>query len=593
MWGFRTFDDLAHDMRYGARYLGRSPMFTLVAVVSVAVAIGAGAAIFAITNAVAFRPIGVGDGETLYRVFTGGRTGGLYGSSSYLDYQAFADAGDIFSATCATDNVSATLAVAGDAVLHPGEIVSPDCFDALRLKPAFGRFFNTASLAQTSSPIVVSHGLWTRRLAADPAVIGQTVVVNGKHATIVAVAPRGFTGTSLDGSAEFWAPIGFADVVMPPGTIENRHRRFSDLRASARRHRSSACRSGAPGDRLTAPPRGRARLENRRRRHPPRDRYAGARRPFRAGTRHVPPDARPRSGGCRAHRRHRVREPCDDAAGAGCRAGARTLDPARTGRLTRACPPSAGDRKPHGVVGRQPPRRRCGRRRAAVTADYRPQGMPAFDVALDWRVLLFSVATAVGASLLFGLAPAAHALKLAIAEGMKAPSAVRRIRRLRVGPREALIVLQVTASLALLLVSTLFVQASMSAGTLNPGFNGQGVVILRVGFESLDRRRGAWRHSATAGLRPARAGHRAAYRSRQMVPLAGERMGFSRRSTTGSRGITSATSCRQVTSRHCEFRSSRAATSRCEMAPTPHVSPSSARPSRARRGRQWRTLSAA
>jgi predicted permease len=160
-----------------------------------------------------------------------------------------------------------------------------------------------------------------------------------------------------------------------------------------------------------------------------------------------------------------------------------------------------------------------------VSADYRPQGIPAFDVALDWGVLLFSVATAACASLLFGVAPAAHALKLAIAEGMKGPSSARRVRRLRVGPREALIVLQVTASLAILLVSTLFVRASMSAGTLHPGFSGQSVVTVRVGFEALDR-------AAVPGIttRLLDAAQRVPGVERAslagMVPLAGERVGF-------------------------------------------------------------------
>src|SRR5687767_11008921 len=170
MWGFRKFDDLAHDIRYGMRYLGRSPVFTLVAIVSVAVAIGAGAAIFAITNAVTFRPIAVGEGDTLYRVFTSGRTGGLYGNNSFPDFLSFAEARDAFSSTCALDNVSATISVRDEATLHPGEIVSPDCFSALTLRPALGRFFDAVSLAETPWPIVISHGLWTRRLAASPTV---------------------------------------------------------------------------------------------------------------------------------------------------------------------------------------------------------------------------------------------------------------------------------------------------------------------------------------------------------------------------------------------------------------------------------------
>jgi putative ABC transport system permease protein len=140
-------------------------------------------------------------------------------------------------------------------------------------------------------------------------------------------------------------------------------------------------------------------------------------------------------------------------------------------------------------------------------------------------VLVFSIAVAVCASLLFGVAPAVHALKLAIAEGMKGPSSSRRIRRLRIGPREALIVLQVTASLAMLLVATLFVRASISAGTLNPGFNGQSVVTLRVGFDALDE-------AAVPGVtvRLLETAQRVPGIDRvslaAIVPMAGERVGF-------------------------------------------------------------------
>ena len=526
MWGFRTLDDLVHDVRYGVRYLGRSPVFTLVAIVSVAVAIGAGAAIFAITNAVGFRSIGVGDGDSLYRVFTSGRRGGLYGGSSYPDYRSFAAATDIFSATCAIDNVPATLAIDGEAVLHTGEIASPDCFDALRLKPAYGQFFSSASLAQTPFPVVVSHGLWTRRLAGDPAAIGRAVVLNGRHGTIVGVAPRGFAGTSLDGSAEFWAAVSFADVVMPAGTIDDReHRRFSIyarlrdgidrsraeaalqvIAAQLRREDDRAWKTDAGGNRRVTVIQ---ELEARFAQAP--DMFLltfgtglGAVALI-VGIACVNLATMLLARGAARAKELSIRLALGASRG-------RVLRQLATESLLVS---TAGSVIGVGLVAAA----------LRLSADRRPEGIPAFDVALDWRVLLFSVATALGASLLFGLAPAAHALKLAIAEGMKAPSAVRRIRRLRVGPREALIVLQVTASLAMLLVSTLFVRASMTAGTLNPGFNGQGVVTVRVGFDALDT-------AATSGLteRLLDAANRVPGVERaalaHMVPLAGERLGM-------------------------------------------------------------------
>ena len=526
MWGFRTFDDLAHDVRYGVRYLGRSPLFTLVAVVSVAVAIGAGAAVFALTNAIAFRPIGVGDGQSLYRVFTANRGGGPYGSSSYADYQSFAEATDIFASTCAVDNVPATLTVDGDAALHTGEIASPDCFEALRLRPAYGRFFSSASGAETPSPIVVSHALWMRRLEGDPGVIGRTLVVNGRHATIVAVAPRGFAGTSLDGSADFWVPISFADILMPPGTIEDRgHRRFS---VYARLHEGVDRRRGEAALAVIA-----SRL-----RRVDEHLWQAADGSTRRVT--LMPELEARFA--QAPDMFSVTFVAGFAAvalivGIACvnlatmllaRGAARARElsirlalGASRGRVVRQLATESfivsfvGSVLGLAVLATA----------LRLATDYRPEGMPAFDVVLDWRVVLFSVGTAIVASLVFGAAPAAHALKLAIAEGMKGPSSTRRVRRLRVGPREALIVLQVTASLAMLLVSTLCVQASMAAGTLNPGFNAQGVVISRIGFEAIDPKA-----APTLPGRLLEAAARVPGVERvslaQVIPLAGERMGL-------------------------------------------------------------------
>lgn len=526
MWGFRTFDDLAHDVRYGARYLGRSPIFTIVAVVSVAVAIGTAAAIFAITNAVTFRSIGVGDGSTLYRIFTAGRTGGLYQGNSYEDYLTFAEARDVFSATCALDNIDATIGVGTEARLHPGELVSPDCFDALQLKPAYGRFFDSASLTQTPWPVVISHGLWRRRLAADPGAIGRTVVVNGRHATIVGVAPRGFNGTSLDGAAEFWAPISFADITMPPRALEGRgNRRFTvfvRLRDGVDRTRAEAAL---------------AVIASRLRREDER-----AWQTADGGTRRVTVmqelDARFAQSS----------EMLWLTFGSGLGAIALIVGIACVNLATMLLARGAVRARELSIrLALGASRARVVRQLATeslmvslagsilgvglvavalrVSADYRPSGMPAFDVALDWRVLLFAVGTAVFASLLFGLMPARHALKLAIAEGMKGPASARRIRGMRVGAREGLIVLQVTASFAMLLVSTLFVRASMTAGTLNPGFNATSVLIFRMGFEAIEP-------TAASGLteRLLEAGNQVPGIERialaAMVPLAGERTGF-------------------------------------------------------------------
>src|SRR5688500_860861 len=93
MWGFPRAESVVQDVRYGLRALRRSPVFTAVAVLSIAGGLAAGTAIFAIMNAVIYRSIGVGDGGGLYRIFTADRSGtSLYSSSSYLDFEAFREA---------------------------------------------------------------------------------------------------------------------------------------------------------------------------------------------------------------------------------------------------------------------------------------------------------------------------------------------------------------------------------------------------------------------------------------------------------------------------------------------------------------------
>jgi predicted permease len=116
---------------------------------------------------------------------------------------------------------------------------------------------------------------------------------------------------------------------------------------------------------------------------------------------------------------------------------------------------------------------------------YRIPDIPAVDLAVDWRVLAFAIGLAVLASLLFGLAPAFHTLRLALAEGMKGGAPLVRSRRLRFGPRDFLIVVQVGVSMALLLVATLFGRALGSKTTVSPGFETDGIVVMQVELEAV------------------------------------------------------------------------------------------------------------
>ena len=110
----------------------------------------------------------------------------------------------------------------------------------------------------------------------------------------------------------------------------------------------------------------------------------------------------------------------------------------------------------------------------------RPEGIPAVNLAIDWRVVFFAAIVAAIATVMCGLLPGAHVVRLAIAEGMKGRAAAVRTRWIRAGAREALIVVQVTASVALLLVSTLFARGLAAGAAASPGFVTDGVATVGV-----------------------------------------------------------------------------------------------------------------
>ena len=199
------------DVRYGARLLRRSPLFTLVAVTSIAFGLGGGLIVFTIANAGVFRPL-AGASADLHRVYTANRGGTIYGGSSYADYADFANATSIFAATCATTRVRANVTLRGQGNRHEGALVTPRCFEVLGLSAHAGRLIGENPSG--APEVVISYTLWNRELGADPAAIGSGILMNGISATIVGVAPRGFHGTSLDGSADFW--VGADAFATPP-----------------------------------------------------------------------------------------------------------------------------------------------------------------------------------------------------------------------------------------------------------------------------------------------------------------------------------------------------------------------------------------
>src|SRR5436853_7242841 len=182
-------ESLWQDIRYAARLLTKSPAFTLLAVLALALGIGANTAILSLVNAVLLRPlpgIEAPDQLVAFERLQGGTNYYNFGYPDYLDYR---DQSQSFAGLAA--HVGTPLSFAGDTTERVrGDVVTGNYFSVLGAKPALGRLLQPEDdQAVGASPVaVISHGLWRRAFGSDPSVVGQTIKLNGHDFTIVGVA---------------------------------------------------------------------------------------------------------------------------------------------------------------------------------------------------------------------------------------------------------------------------------------------------------------------------------------------------------------------------------------------------------------------
>jgi predicted permease len=197
---------LAHDVRFSLRVLRKSPEFTIIAVLTLALAIGANAVVFGVLNALILRPLNVPHAETLYCLEHGNQHAT---AESYPDYLDLRDRNRSF------DDLAAW--TIGQAGLDTGEnasrtwliLASGNYFDALQIQPYIGRFFHPSDeRGPNSAPyIVLTYDYWRSRFLGDRAAVGRTVRLNKHPFTIIGVAPPDFYGTASIFSPDFFVPI--------------------------------------------------------------------------------------------------------------------------------------------------------------------------------------------------------------------------------------------------------------------------------------------------------------------------------------------------------------------------------------------------
>jgi putative ABC transport system permease protein len=195
------------DLKYGIRILLKNPGFTLAAVLSLMLGIGLNAAIFSVANSLLFKPLPVSHPEQLVRIYSTTPDGLKATQFSFPNYADYRSQNQVFSGIVAINLAPITLATAATTQQILGEVVSGDYFSLLGVPTSPGRAFGTADETQSEKVVVISQGLWKRRFARDPAVIGKILNLNGEPYTILGVAGGSFSGTFVGAAIDVWVPI--------------------------------------------------------------------------------------------------------------------------------------------------------------------------------------------------------------------------------------------------------------------------------------------------------------------------------------------------------------------------------------------------
>lgn len=213
-------ENTRNDLRFAARMLRKSPIFTIVAILAISLGAGAVATIFSAMNAMVLRPLpGTADGTRLVGLQFVRPDGGAEISASLGTYRRLRDENHSMSGVAAWGRVALSItdgASAAGAVVA-GNYASGNYFSVLGLRPALGRFFlpEEDGTPETHPVVVVSHAFWSTRLGGDSSIVGRTINVSGHPYTLIGVAPRGFRGVISLIPVDAWIPTMMQSQVQP------------------------------------------------------------------------------------------------------------------------------------------------------------------------------------------------------------------------------------------------------------------------------------------------------------------------------------------------------------------------------------------
>jgi macrolide transport system ATP-binding/permease protein len=480
------------DIRYGLRMIVKTPAFTGLAMLALALGVCANTTIFSLVNGLLFRPItGVKDPSTLIGIYTSDYSSGLYGGSSYPDYLDFRTQADTLESVAAYNQIFLTVTGEAETVRLRGFEVTGNYFSVLGVNAQLGRTLQPEDEQTNAQSIVISDGLWQRRFGAKPNVVGETLRLNNTPYTIVGVTDPNFRGLRLGSPPDFFVPLGPNSVFVSNGrnsygiSITGRLKPGVTLEQAQAQFTAIAARLAQeyPDTHL--------------------------------GTLARPNDPRPITIA------HEARV---GPAGVGIRRISMLLFVVVGLVLLIACANVANLLLARASVRRKEiaVRLALGASRGRLvrqllteslllallggaagllvtqwTAGLVPKFLPAvetanLDVSLDWRVLVFTLGISLLTGVLFGLTPALQATRLNLLSSLKSEGKIFGRKRRRISLRDALVISQLAMSMVLLISAALFVRSLQQAVSFDPGFDAQNILVaaMETRGAELNRERG-------------------------------------------------------------------------------------------------------
>ena len=210
-------EKLLQDVRFGFRQLLKKPGFAALAIISMALGIGANTSIFSLVDTVLLRPLAVKEPAQLVEVYGTMHNGQDWSLQSYPNYKDYRDRNTVFSGLFVYRVVVSSLTVNNASNRVWGYLVSGNYFDVLGVKPALGRAFLTEEdQTPDSHPVaVLSYNCWQRRFGGDPGIIGKVVQFNSRPFTVIGVTPKGFIGTEVAYDPEMFIPSMMVPTIEP------------------------------------------------------------------------------------------------------------------------------------------------------------------------------------------------------------------------------------------------------------------------------------------------------------------------------------------------------------------------------------------